>query len=56
MSILQNLYGKQLISDSVLICIESCIPSKGLNLDYLIDYAVYTKAVGVYLYNYDSRI
>ena len=55
-SILQNLQEKKLISDSVRICIESCIPSKGLNLDYLIDYAAYTRAVGVYLYNYDSRI
>ena len=41
-------------SETIAICYDTCIPVKGLNLDYVIDYFLFKKAKGVFLYSYDN--
>lgn len=41
---------------TVMVCLEACIPSKGLHIDYLFNFFAYKKANGVYLYSYDGDI
>ena len=41
-------------SDTIALCYDTCIPVRGLNLDVVVDYYLYKKAKGVFLYSYDS--
>lgn len=51
------MYDQNLItSDPILICYDTCIPVKGLNLDIILNFYQYKKAKGVYLYTYDDNI
>ena len=43
-------------SQTVMVCLEACIPSKGLHVDYLLHYYMNKNATGVYLYSYDADI
>ena len=57
MEILKLLYTQEYInSDPVFVCYETCIPVKGLHVDYIFNYFVFKHAKGVYLYEYDSDI
>ena len=48
--------NKLLSSKAAVVCYEACIPSKGLNLDLLIDYFEYMKVKGMYLFSYDGDL
>lgn len=45
---------KIITSDTIALCYDTCIPVRGLNLDIVVDYYLYKKAKGVFLYSYDS--
>ena len=47
---------KIITSDTIALCYDTCIPVNGLNLDIVVDYYLYKKANGVFLYSYDSLL
>ena len=56
-AILRAMKEKGLLkSQTVMVCLEACIPSKGLHVDYLFNFFVSKKATGIYLYSNDDDI